>query len=526
MKYLFLIILLVAILFSCDFPKGKPQLPVWQTELNLPIAKREIMIDTLLNYIKYLSLDSTKTKIEFKYTIEKAYSLKEFFDKLKININYNKEFIDTFPHNYPINDVRFYFLAPYPDSLEVQPWHYLIKSGNIHIENISPLNKFDNVTITPANFKKYNVPLVFPINTSPLDLSFAGSEFDYENNDELLNNISLCIQGNLLSAFDKLLVKGNLKDLNLVYFEGKLGTKSLGPYNYLTDFNIGDKAKGIDTNISIDNADLSINIMYKRLDSIKSEFKYINNTFNIRIDSLRINALNNSESMLFNFDTATNDFHKPFSSNKKILFDTNNSSIVDLVNFHPKKLDIDFSFTVNSDTIYPEKMFGSVHETDSIIMMGIFHINSRFCIDSFTYNSEIELKFLDDSDDVNKTKEKENIDSAWLNIWIENNIALEGSVLLKLVDINLKLIRLDSMQIVAPTLNEAGYVQEPSMNKKQIILDSAEVHELFDSKKILLEWRLSTPKNKDGTRRYVSFLPTDDFKINSFVKLKYKIQID
>jgi len=485
-------------------------MPVWDTNLNLPLLQRTYKLGDIINKQNYLSVQAdTGGNIyllqanNFNQNIAVSNFIKTSGTTSLVNNLIQASNFQTFlylqlPGGMELDSALFtggIFSFNYQNTGQV-PITFIIKLPGVKKQDGLIFNYADTISAGKEDSVKIN---------------FAGYSYKLPTDQPSFfkNCINIIVQANA-STTTTLRMSFYNSNFTFSYASGIIPPKSLGINSQNFLLNIGN-AQGFRDKTNLRDAELNINVAY---------ITFLHNLFSIGVNKLNIEGLHNDGSPSVYLRDANGNKDLSFIVNNGysgITFTNSNSNIAQFISSLPDKVNISGDYIMNPDSTY-----GAASILDVIRIQTGFSTHSYISINnaSVTDTSQVELT----------TDDKRNIESAKdasILLSISNGIPISNRLKVTFLDsLKRELFTLkdstgiDSIYFSGAETNIKGEVLNPVLSNRELVLNTSEIELFSKSKYVVLTIVLSTSGN--NTLQTVALRPEDEISIKALGIIKYR----
>ncbi|HPO63125.1 MAG TPA: hypothetical protein PK762_08585 [Candidatus Kapabacteria bacterium] len=501
MKKLYLLLLIV--LAACNDIPSDFSVPKWDTDFNLPICSRFYYIDDMVKLDEDVSVDPNNHLY--------IYQSKQVDDRTSV-IKFVDNRIDTTYQNIEMEiangkgRVGFSF----PEGIEIDSC--LFFDGNIKLGIKSNSSeeftaKVTFPTIFDAESKKYSFQKsISPNSQVEQNQNISG----FSHSAGTYPNDSLIIEVEILSgnAGNTALLNLEIKDVRFIYLKGFVPTKVISQVKSSKYLPLDNKIKEVNENITLWEPEVIIEANYN------TELN-LQNIFGTEVQNLQIlgKKIDGREKFLENTNGSSNLGNYKLSNG--YLFEkinNQNSKLSDFLKFLPDSIVL-----IGDVLINPENRRGEILRTDSIIVSFQFKVSSYITLENVVLYDTIPLELSQDAIDHIK-----NGKAAVLTMKLENYTPVTADIKAMFTDISKNLLFTRQYQGKAGFIDSEGFTNNPTVSVTEFTFDEKDLQDLAKSYYLIIESKF----NSASAPQRVAIRNNDWLKVTSYIKLKYKVEIE
>lgn len=500
LKYCIYFIVLSIILQACAELPNNISVPEWDTDFNIPVAKRIYSVDSILSKTKYI-VKNNNSQLDYLIcldTLKKDIAITDFLND-KLNFSYS-----NLSANISQGSGSIYL--PFPNGCEIDSAFFFTGYLSVQIFNNSNDNAqakfilpdFKDIFGNPiteyceigAN-SNYNVK----INLS----SIAYSAKNRPDKSHFIANFEI----NTIQNSDNLIFNTSLTNSSLAYIEGILPPTDLENASTSISLSLDNELKQMRNKFKLFSPNLNLNIYYQAKHDTP---------FEVLLSNIHFNGINKDNSSLTLTENGNPNLSSILMSSKNTSTDYNesNSNISDLISFLPDKINLDSKVTIN-----PNQKSGIAQYDDSIKIKAqitaLNQISAENIALSDTFNLDIKNNIRDE------IKYGRNIN---LEFQVSNGLPVSANVNATFLDANFTPLFSKIINISPSQVNESGISISSTDNTFAIPLDSNEIADLASAYHVITSMSASTTNNNKVIIRSCDLL-----KLNVKASVKYHVQI-
>jgi len=477
-------------------------MPEWNTDLNLPLTKKEYQLRDLIREDKYIRIDSTAGNMFYRLvsdTITKNTSVEDF---IKNQLNTDESRLDIAIKNVVGSGELNFSNGASIDSA-------FIKEGiiNIQIQNNGTSDINFELTLPgllTLNGSNYRLSGSIKANgTFTKDIDLSGYSFTNKQQTDK-NKIKMICKVNSSNPNGTASVKLKIAQSKLKYISGILPAKLLESLNRAIELPVKDDIKRFRDKIQLNDARLIL------------DAKYLSNhiePFEITLKNVKIygKRLDGSKIYLKGSDGSEN-LGDYYVSNGKLYkeFSNSNSNIAEILSFLPDSLLLSGDILMN-----PNVKHGIATDNDSLSVKVYFTATSSMNFDYISYGDTTAFEIAD----IDRSRLRD-ANSARLIYEITNSLPLDAALSINFTDKALNILFKKSLTISGAILTDDLGNTSPSFIKSEFVLDSAEIRNLALSEKVIFNIKVKT----SGASGKVVLKPDSRLNILSYCEINYHLK--
>lgn len=520
--FLYTIFFLISISFlqisGCDLQN--PTAPNWYVDANLPLFNKVHTIFDLLKNEHNIGFDENTNA----YFSDRANAASQYQNKFRLNGTGDLNL--TVPTI--LNDTS--LAAPFDDSTFVTSLYFESPAALTYTFNPSPTNTSYTINITALNVLSGGLPLRISetVKDKPVTGSIDLTTYNIQN--PLPSNLIL-LQVSLQSSVQELVnISYNLQPFYVRSASGKIRPVSLGQKDTVLVSPFGKH----DISGLVDFADINEAKTYLVV-------KRSHSTYQTDIRDIRFRGINNNGNVVdfkyLRYDTAGAPLQPldtifnvrlPEGVDSVVYFvNSNNSNIIEFIRNIPENIQYLHNIQLNGNY-----SFGTFDTPDSVSFYLNIEIPFHFSILEPLYYQDTIIKQITDTLAIKRLKTTRQVDAT---MYLRNALPFMASIRMYILDGQNNLLftltqllnnnnNADSVLLQAAPVDINGYVTSYIDHTFTGVLDSLQVLQLIDMRKIVYSYRLYTDPNQIPTADgKVRIRGGDYIKQTSFGTFKYLI---
>ncbi|MBM2817120.1 MAG: hypothetical protein HW421_3882 [Ignavibacteria bacterium] len=496
-----LIILCMISLTGCVELPTELAVPEWNTDLNIPLTKREFSLRNVVNEDKYIQVDTTPRGLLYRIfsdTIQKKYSINNFL-RNQLTGNYTN-------YQVPIVQGEGDAAIRLDNGAEIDSAY--ITTGSMSMEIFNPSNTDLDFEITlPAMRRPDGSVYVYTgtaraMNKTVINQTIDG--FSYTSSaQEKKYEIVAHVKSLTNWTGDTIVFNLYIKNTNFSYIKGIIPEKEVDPLSQTLAIPLTTDSRQFRDKIHF--ADPVLTIIAAYLSQYTMLFDVL--LRNVRITGLRTDGLT----------TQMKDGQGNFNLGEMLIengylkkeFTSKNSNISDFLAFAPDSIRIDADVYMN-----PSRKRGIATDKDTIQIKTYCRATSQLALDPIDFTDTLKMEISNDN-----RKHILDCRSAKLSFESTNALPIAADVKVTFTDSIYTSIFSKSFTINGATPQKDSIPSIPFVDYRTIPLDSTEVVQFSNAHYVI--FKLKTQTTKSQYTPYIS--PESKIKFHSYCQIKYHV---
>jgi hypothetical protein len=499
-KKIILVLATAAIFNSCiDLPTDV-SVPIWDSELRLPITQQSYRIGDIVNLDDEVSIDSTLQPFLYKINTEdydRQVEIGDFADGL-----IDADYIIT---DVPVGTLDTTAVFDLPEGNLI--YESIIESGRMRVTYQNPSQNSMEITITLPALTRNGTPFTVQ-GTAPgggtLDETRSINGYTYNPDaaigyDKLV--VGLDASANLSPETADLRI--SISETTFEYVDGQLAARAIGFINESIDLDIPDDTKELRNKIEFHDARMFIDVTYLTGNS---------NIFDADLRGPRIVGFAENDSIVLTLSDGSAIPDLELRNGRYfIIYDQENSNISDFLSFMPTEIIVRGEVYIN-----PNEERGEISNTDLININMALEINSVLSINQASFTESEDINF--DEDDRENLRQAKRI---MLFYELENEVPILTDVNLEILGASGQILFTEALSLRAGSSN-IGSPIEMNTYRDSILIDNQEMELFPEAFAARFEVILSTEPQDSETY----FSPDQTLSIKAWADVTVEVDLD